>query len=139
LGYLNDEELVELCRITKEISSRNEIFDVNLKKIVYGPDEKKAKMIWVEAEKNKELESLQKELDDNLPLEKEKENRKYSPHITLGRLKLWEFNKLELEERPQVQEEISLSFPVKSIEIMESDLKRGGPEYQIVESFDLME
>jgi RNA 2',3'-cyclic 3'-phosphodiesterase len=137
LGNLNDEELLELCQITKEIASRHEPFNVNLKKIVYGPDEKRARMIWVEGENSQELSELQRDLENALPVEKEKENRKYAPHITLGRLKQWEFNKLEPEERPQVNENISLNFEAKSIEIMESNLKRSGPEYEILESYPL--
>lgn len=139
LGYLNDEELVELCRIAKEAALRHEPFMVNLKKIIYGPDEKRAKMVWVEGDNSREISELQKDLKDALPVEKEKENRIYAPHITLGRLKQWEFNKIEPEERPQINEEISLDFEVKSIDIMESDLKKGGPEYAIVESLTLGE
>jgi RNA 2',3'-cyclic 3'-phosphodiesterase len=137
LGSLNDEELLELCKITKEIASRHESFTVNLNKIIYGPTSQNPKMVWVESEGSKELSKLQRELENSLPVEKDKENRKYSPHITLGRLKPWEFRKIEPEERPVVNESISLSFEVKSIDIMESDLKRGGPEYEVVESYPL--
>jgi RNA 2',3'-cyclic 3'-phosphodiesterase len=137
LGNLNDEELLELCQIVKEIATRHEPFNINLKKIIYGPDERRARMIWVEGENSNELSELQRDLESALPVEKEKENRKYAPHITLGRLKQWEFNKLELEERPQVNENISLNFEAKSIEIMESNLKRSGPEYEIIESYPL--
>lgn len=134
LDYLNDEELLELCRITKEIASRYEPFIINLKKIIYGPNSLQARMIWVEGEGSNELGELQKELEAALPVEKEKENKKYTLHITLGRLKQWEFNKIEPEERPQINEEINLTFEAKSIDIMESDLKKGGPEYAIIET-----
>ncbi len=137
LGYLNDEELLELCKITKEVASRHEPFEINLKKIIYGPDNKRARMVWVEGESSSELAELQKDLEAALPVEKAKESKKYAPHITLGRLKQWEFNKMELEERPQVNEDISLAFEVKSIDIMESGLKRGGPEYVLIETCPL--
>lgn len=142
LGYLNDEELVELCAIVKKIASHYEPFMIKLSKIIYGPPShspnsgqaKPPKMIWVEGEESGEFLKLQKELGKSLPIEKEKESRKYAPHITLGRLKSWEFNKIEPEERPKVNEDISLSFEVTSIDIMESDLKKGGPEYSIIEA-----
>ena len=66
------------------------------------------------------------------------ETRPYIPHITLGRIKQWEFRQIEPEERPKIEEEISLSFEVNSIEVMESDLKRGGAEYTVLESAPLM-
>lgn len=140
LGYLNDEQVLEVIKITKEVALRNQPFLVNLKKIIYGPPKKPARMIWAEGEKNIEFSKLQKDLEHSLQgkiIGFEKENRPYSPHITLGRIRQWEFRQIEPEERPEVNEEINLSFEVNSIEIMESELKRGGAEYTILESIPL--
>lgn len=142
LGYLSDEELLKVCNITKGVASKNNPFSINLKKIIYGPPKKMPpRMVWVEGEKSEELGKLQTDLENSLSsseaLAKEDlviEARPYTPHITLGRIKTWEFRRIEPEERPEVNEEISLSFEVNSIEIMESELKRGGPEYTILES-----
>ena len=133
LGYLTDEELMELSQKTKEMASEKKVFDIHLNKICYGPPDKKPysgtkpltgrldkvenrppRMVWVVGERIKEL---------NL-----------TPHITLGRIKTWQFRQIEPEERPEVNEEIDLTFEVKSIEIMESQLKKGGPEYILLES-----
>lgn len=136
LGYLTDEEMLEVCRIVKEVVKNQEPFFINFNKIIYGPPGKSPRMVWVEGEKSEELGNLQKGLEkalQNLPAEKE--NRGYSPHITLSRIKEWEFGRLEPEERLEVNEEISLGFEVGSVEVMESELKREGPEYTILESF----
>lgn len=118
LGYLADEELMELCQKTKEMASVKKSFDVHLNKICYGPPDKKPpRMVWVVGKKMKEF---------NL-----------TPHITLGRIKTWQFRQIEPEERPEVNEDIDLNFEVKSIEIMESQLKREGPEYTVLESVPL--
>ncbi|PIP23993.1 MAG: RNA 2',3'-cyclic phosphodiesterase [Candidatus Nealsonbacteria bacterium CG_4_10_14_0_2_um_filter_38_17] len=69
----------------------------------------------------------------------EPESRPYSPHITLGRIKEWEFRKIEPEERPDINEEIHLTFPVESIELMESKPERGGPSYTVLNSSKLKE
>jgi len=145
LGYLVDEELLEILRITKEVAQRHESFSINLKKIIYGPPKKlPPRMVWAEGEKSKELGKLQKDLENSLSAEASakadrlvRESRPYAPHITLGRIKAWEFRKIEPEERPEVNEEINLNFEVNSIEVMESELKRGGPEYAILESCPL--
>jgi len=151
LGYLNDEELVDLCKITREVASRHEPFMISLKKIIYGPStssgqaqNRAPRMVWVEGENSKELAELQKDLEKEnfTPYRREflretGAGRKYAPHITLGRLKQWEFNKIEPGERPQINEDISLTFEAKSIDVMESDLKRGGPEYVIIETCQL--
>ncbi len=143
LGYLSDEELVDIIKTTQEVASRNLPFSINLNKIIYGPPKKPPRMVWVEGEKSQELANLQKALEnafmpsESSPKEDTGEARPYSPHITLGRIKTWEFRQVEPEERPEISEEISLIFPVESIEIMESQLKRTGPEYTILESCSL--
>ena len=140
LGYIRDEELIEVSRAIKETASQNSPFLINLTKICYAPPSKPARLIWVEGEKSKELHALKKSLE-KLLLEKisfSAERREYNPHVTLGRIKLWEFRKIEPEERPEIEEYLSLKFEVNSIEIMESRLKRGGMEYTILESIPLL-
>jgi 2'-5' RNA ligase len=142
LGYLSDEELLEVLRITKEVASRSQPFLINLIKIIYGPPKKMPpRMVWVEGEKSAELGKLQKDLENSLLSSSikgiESERRPYTPHITLGRIRQWEFRQIEPEERPEINEDINLSFEVNSIEVMESQLKRGGAEYTILESAKL--
>lgn len=145
LGYLSDGELLEVCRITKEIVQKHQPFSINLNKICYGPPKKiPPMMIWVEGEKSTELGSLQKDLEKSLlsshvKILEDPKARSYTPHITLGRIRAWEFRSIEPEERPEVKEDISLNFEVNSIEIMESHLKRGGAEYTVLESIPLKE
>lgn len=117
IGQVTDEELLEVCKRTKEIADKHDVFEIKLTKICYGPLNKSPRMVWAIGEKIKKL---------NL-----------SPHITLGRIRKWEWQRIEPEERLSVEEEIDLSFPVDSIELMESVLKRGGPEYTILESYNL--
>lgn len=142
LGYLREEEIVGTIKIMKEIVSKYQPFLINLKKIVYGPTDKKPpRMIWVEGEGSEKLGKLQRDLNNalsGLSLEPRGGSEKaYIPHITLGRLRQWEFRAIESEEKPEVNEEINLSFEVNSVDIMESRLKRGGREYLILESFSL--
>jgi len=136
LGYLSDEEVLKVCQDTKELALKHQPFSITLNKICYGPPKKMPsqsmnssnsfprsshsgtpRMIWVVGEKIEELN--------------------FSPHITLGRIRTWEFRKIEPEERPEVNEEINLNFEVNSIEVMESVLKRTGPDYIILESCPL--
>ncbi len=142
LGYLLDEELLEICKITKEVASRNQSFSINLNKICYGPPKKMPpRMAWVNGEKSREFTALKNDLEKSLGISEgvsfSPEKRVFSPHITLGRIRAWEFRQLEIEERPEVNEDIDLSFEVNSIEVMESQLKRGGPNYAVLESAPL--
>ncbi len=141
LGYVSTEELPGILESVKEVSARNNSFLINLVRVCYGPENKMPpRMIWAIGEKSEELGKLQNDLEDSL-VDKtgiEKENRGYIPHLTLARIKAWEFNRIEPEEIPQVDQDINLSFGVNSIEIMESQLKKGGPSYTILESISLL-
>lgn len=141
LGYLKtDEELLEVIKKTREAALKNDPFFLNLKRIIYGPSGK-PRMIWAEGEKSEELKKLQEDLINALKdfaMESGGErDRAYTPHITLARLRQWEFQRMEPEEKPKINEEISLNFEVSSIEVMESELKRAGPEYITLESAPL--
>jgi len=142
LGYVKDEELPEILKTAKTATTRNKPFLINLNKICYGPTNKKPpRMVWAEGEKSQELGNLQIGLEKavlesftSYRNEVSGSGRPYAPHINLGRLKIWEFKAIEPEERPEISEEISLSFEVNSIEIMESRLKPKGPDYFVLES-----
>jgi len=137
IGSVSDEGILEICETIKEVAKKQEPFLIDLNKITYGPlfsTEKNLKkpprMIWAMGEKSTELAFLKNELEKS-------SSKPISPHITLGRIKAWQFNKIDTEERPDVLREISLGFEVLSIDLMESELKRGGSHYTILENFPL--
>lgn len=134
LGYLQDEELLEIIKIVREIASKCDPFFINLRSIIYGPPGKTPRMIWAKGEESEDLDKLQKDLMKSLDALSPEFSRKFVPHLTLARIKQWEFQKMETEERPEVNEKINLNFEASSVEIMESELKRKGPEYAVLES-----
>ena len=118
LGYMQDEEILEALKTAKELAQKHRSFEVKLNKICYGPPEKMPpRMIWTVGEMTREFEII--------------------PHITLGRIKTWQWKQIEPEERPEIEEDINLIFEVNSIEVMESNMGGGGPKYAILESFPL--
>ncbi|MBU3964131.1 RNA 2',3'-cyclic phosphodiesterase [Patescibacteria group bacterium] len=143
LGNLDENQLVETIETIKRVCVSHNPANIKLKKICYGPPKKfPPRMVWVEMEKNEKMAKLQLDLENNLfnlpsYQYKENENHSFHPHITLARIKAFEFR--ALGERPEINEELDLSFEVNSIEVMESDLKRNGAEYIILESISLGE
>jgi len=159
LGYVTDIELGEVCLTVKNIIEKHKAFDIHLDKVGYGPDDKLSfdsaqdkppKMLWASGEKSKELSLIKNDLQEAL-LEKVHfipEKRAFSPHITLARINTSLWRMIEPEERPEVGENIDLAFTIESIEVMsshharsrfegESELKKGGPQYTVIESFNL--
>lgn len=143
LGNISDEDLPDVCGISEDTAAKFSPFFITLKNIRYGPPKKPPRMIWAEGEESEELGKLQKYLENALsetPSNNFKsESRPFAPHITLARIRQWEFNKINPEERIRIDEEINFTFEVNSIEVMESVLKRGGPEYTILQSSALKE
>ncbi len=138
LGYVKDEEIPEILKIAEEIGNKHSSFSINLNKICYGPPKKIPRMVWAVGESSKELGKLKKDLENSLSnVSLKEEARPHSPHITLSRIRQWQFRQIELEERPEINESIDLGFEVNSIEIMESQLKRTGAEYSVMQSFPL--
>lgn len=132
VGYVELDDLVNVFEIVENIAKNHERFKIDLKDISYGPKEKSPKMVWVSGENSLELGKLQTELEKEL-LEVRQPDNGFTPHITLGRIIQWQFNKIELEERPDIFKDIALSFPVNSIEIMESE----GGHYTVLKSISL--
>ena len=98
-------------------------------------------MVWAVGEKSQEFGQLREKLNDAF-MESGKvrfssEKKEFSPHITLGRIKQWEWHRMEQEEIPEINEDIDFNFEASSIEVMESELKKTGPEYIILESEQL--
>lgn len=153
LGFVRDEEIREICAKAETVAKKNASFGIKMSSIGYGPTDKKPpRMVWATGEKSEALAELQAGLEEvffgptlkvNNKIEKYIKNIKkpepkaFSPHITLARLQQGRFNQLEPEEVPEINEKINFSFSVDSIEIMESELKKGGPQYTILESIEL--
>jgi len=142
LGNTSDRELAEVCALLERVGEKHNPFSLVFTKIAYGPfdyaqdkpDAKRPKMIWAVGEKSAELSALQKDIQKTAGLEA---NQPFSPHLTLARLKMFELQRMELEELPEVDEDISISFEINSIEVMESQLKRSGSQYTILQSIPL--
>ncbi len=133
IGHVNDDEMYEICNIVKTVARRHSSFNINLKRIILGPPDKSPKMFWVEGERNEEIAKLKNDLESLLLASGN--TRAYRPHITLGRIKQDEWRKLD--SKPEVDEKFVFNFPVETIEVMQSNLKRTGAEYSVLESVNL--
>lgn len=140
LAYLNDEQLAEVFEITSKAALKNRPFSIFLNKVCYGPDRRiPPRLVWIQGERSEELLKLKNDLEKSLSekIHFTPEKRDFLPHITLGRIRKWDWQRIPSDERPEVEKEVSINFPVNSIEVMESHLKRTGAEYEILESFQL--
>jgi 2'-5' RNA ligase len=90
------------------------------------------------------LGNLQKDLENSLCGLSEEHAKQagsyvFAPHVTLARINQSEIRNMEPETVPIINEKISFSFLAESVEVMESELKKGGPVYTVLESARLGE
>ncbi len=136
IGYVSDEQMLEVCRATKEVAAKFEPFFINFKRVVLGPPGKIPWMIWLEGEDSPELDKLKKELEAVL-LDCDSgfyrpENRPLKPHITLARVREGQGGEIS-RQQAEIEQGLEAQVEVGSLDVMESDLKRDGAEYVILE------
>jgi len=143
LGSVADDGIPEMLKVVEQVTQKHNPFFIDLNQICYGPPKKMPpRMVWATGKSSKELSQLYGDLqhsllDSYLKDSIKTEKRSYSLHITLGRIRSWDFKRINPEERPIIKENINFNFTANSIEVMESYLKRGGAQYAILKSFPL--
>jgi len=140
LGDTSTDQMYNIIKTSKHIAKKHKPFKINLQKILFGPSDKSPRMIWVEGKRNQKIASLKNDLENALlNLEnsnyRKKEIRAYRPHITIGRIKTGQWKKLE--NPPKIKKPFDFNIFVGSIELMQSNLKRTGVEYAVLESINL--
>ncbi|MDP2820850.1 MAG: RNA 2',3'-cyclic phosphodiesterase [bacterium] len=141
LGNLSQQEIDKISEILEKISQNYKKSEIYFDKIVLGPAKNKPRLIWMEGRAGEELKKLKNNLD-NIFLEQgfldKKDIQKFIPHITLSRMSSWQWHSINREDRPIIEKDIDLKIPVLSLDLMESKLKRTGPEYMKIKSFSLV-
>lgn len=137
VGEVDDMDLLEVFKITENAINDIESFDLQITDVSFGPNEKNPKMVWCKLEKTDELMKLQTNIERAI-LDNGYDaaiDKKFTPHITLGRITQWQFKKINPEEMLDISKDLGYGLTIKSVEIMESFLKRGGAEYCTLKSF----
>ncbi|MEK7172472.1 MAG: RNA 2',3'-cyclic phosphodiesterase [Patescibacteria group bacterium] len=144
LGEVGDKEMPFLVKAIEAVVKDISPIDLQLTKICYGPAKKiPPQFIWVKTALNQSLQKICKELG-SLQITRNRVpcnlyGHDFDGHITLARVKEWVWRRIDPDEQPAVDREVNLKFTANSIEIMQSQLKRTGPEYTILQSFPLTE
>ncbi len=141
LGNLDDTQLLGTIQTTKTALENHKPFVIEIKRLVFGPENKfPPRMIWAEVGKSKEFTGLKNDIESglfDLPeyRYKQKDKRGFKPHITIARIKSFKFR--DLAKKPEIDIPLNIQVEVNSIDIMESELTRKGPEYTVLESVEL--
>jgi len=135
IGYATDDETYEIAKSMKEVAKQHQQFFINLERIILGPPDGSARMFWVEGSKSQELADLQNNLSAKINQLSGAKYNAYRPHINLARFKS-NVSRI-IKEKGAIEKKINYQFSVESIELMQSNLKRSGAEYTILELVEL--
>lgn len=134
IGYVTDDEMYEIINNVKEVAKKHNPFLINLERIILGPPNKTPRMFWVQGEKSKELGELQADLEEKIQ-QRSGGRHAFRPHVNLSRFKHELLKSLSRE----VNDEFKAQVSVETIEVMQSNLRRSGAEYSVLESIELGE
>lgn len=131
LGDIEEERTEGIKKSLDGISSEEKSFEVNLFKLGAFPALDNPRVVWVGIDKGcAEVEKIAKRIEEDLEkLGFPKEERPFSAHLTLGRIKSPK-NKSVLTEKLLTLEVLPKSCTVKSINLFKSTLTPEGPIYE---------
>ncbi len=133
LGDVEETLIDEIERIMKNAVKEIKPFTMKLNETGVFPNNNYVRVIWIGIKEAQIIETIVKTIDEHLSeLGFKKENRGFSPHLTIGRVKSAK-NKQILLEVIEKYKDVEFSIQeVKSIKLMKSDLTSAGPIYTTI-------
>jgi len=131
LGDVPLNDLPQLIRAVTQSVRQTESFDLTFQGIGAFPNRESPRTIWVGCrEGSKELGQLAERINEGLiPLGFPKEARKFSPHLTIGRVKKADIRSPLMSLPEEQQNRLLGSCSVSEVQIFSSELTRRGPIY----------
>jgi 2'-5' RNA ligase len=131
LGEINENKKIEIAPALQEIANKVTPFNISLEGIGCFPTPKNPRVVWIGVKLGKEnLCSIAQNVETALVGYGFKEEKRFHPHLTIGRVKkLCSVN--EILERQIMSD----PFLVNSIVLFKSTLKPEGPIYEVLQAF----
>ena len=139
LGNVDEKKLEDIKRILRNLSERYKGFFIELSRIGAFPKISSPRVIWIGIEKGKEeLSKIFLELEEQLEnIGFKKEERGFSSHITIGRVRSV-LNRIRLiEEVKKINSLSRLSLSCNKITLFKSTLTPKGPIYEAIYQVNL--
>jgi len=138
LGEIKDQQVVDVCNITKEVAGRHENFDLDIETVGYFGG-RSARVLWVGAGQGCDnLLQLQSDLERQLALAGwPKETRKFSGHLTLCRIRNSKAG-IKLAQMTEGYKDFKLgTISADSVTVYQSQLTPKGPDYTVLGNYGL--
>jgi 2'-5' RNA ligase len=131
IGEIDEEKKIEISPVIKEIGNKYKPFQVQLSGIGCFPHPRNPRVLWVGVEQgNDTLCALSVDIEKALAGFGFKEEKRFHPHVTIGRIK-----KSCKVDHVLEKNIITDPFDVSAIVLFKSVLKPEGPIYTVLEHF----
>jgi 2'-5' RNA ligase len=135
LGEVEHLEVVSICRLVQQRAKKHAPFTLDVSGVGAFPNLRRPKILWAGiAEGIAELQALHADLEEGL-LDLgcyRREDREYTPHLTLGRLSQEDREVDWATILTHYADWAAGSSPVDEVLVMASEMRRGGPEYSVL-------
>ena len=139
LGGVEERLIPDIYETINTASKSFHSFQLNLSNVGLFPNKRRPKIIWAGiGGRTSELELLAEKCDSALHrIGFKRENRKFKPHLTIGRIKCLG-DAQDLSQRLNDLEVNPIEFEAAKINIIKSDLTSGSAVYTLLNSINLI-
>jgi 2'-5' RNA ligase len=137
-GETHEEKIEDICAMLSDCAHDHKPFELLLQNTGIFGSSYQPRVIWFGMENTQALEKLANDVlqgAERIGWQRDRQN--FRPHLTVGRIKYLD-DKRYFQQVIDSYKNVNLQkITVSSFSLIESRLKPQGPEYQIVERFDL--
>jgi len=138
LGLLDDEYLINIEENLRDACYEFSMFDILFTRISVGPDISKPKMVWLTGEMSQQLVDLHHTIRKAIPSFAKDEKKRFSPHVTLGRIRVSRFLGKE-QQLQEIQKDVHIPVGVEQVMLFESIREGSDRVYRPLDTFSLRE
>ncbi len=128
-GDISPEKAKKISEVMDEVSRQFNVFLFEINKIGVFPPRGLPRVIWLGCEKNEEVQRLYKGINDSLKKVGFKFEERFTPHITVGRIKGVPKNWREKVSGVDLKQ---AEFECNTLELLSSKLTPKGAIYTVV-------
>jgi 2'-5' RNA ligase len=130
LGNIEEDKADIIAEKIKGTCKGHSGFKIGILGTGVFPDKRSPRVLWAGIDLNDDIMTLQKGIEEVMAsLGFERENRRFSPHLTLGRFRSSRGKQAVLDKMDSYRENIFGIMDVDSVLLMRSDLDPGGAKH----------
>ncbi len=130
LGNTQEELLKDINERLFSLAKSYERFSLQVSGAGAFPNIKYPRVIWLGVHDSEEIIKLQRDIDESMAgLGFEKDDKQFTPHLTIGRVKSMRNKDALIKELATLKEVDFGKIGVNNITMMKSELKPGGAEH----------